>query len=494
MKLETIMQSIAYTAADGLEALEIENITCDSRQVMPGMVFVCIKGGKMDGHDHAAQAVERGAVAVVAQRDVGLPCQLLVENTREAYAVMCANFYGNPARNLKLIGVTGTNGKTTITNLLKYILQRSGHKTGLIGTIQNEIGDMILPAKHTTPDPAQLHALFARMVQAGCEYVVMEVSSHALDQCRVSGCQFEAAVFTNLTQDHLDYHGTMENYFNAKKKLFHMCKVGIVNYDDPYGQRIIAEAPCPIHTFSIVSDNAEYTAKNISIRADGSNFAFLGTGIIARVRFPMPGMFSVSNAMAAAVCALSVGISLDQTVTALNDCPGVCGRTQVLPTNTPYTVICDYAHTPDGIEKILAALREFVTGKIMILFGCAGNRDSSKRPLMTSAAAKGADFVVLTSDNPRSEDPMKIIMDALPGFQGYQTPWVVIPNRYQAIRWALENAQPGDVLLLAWKGHEDYQVLDYGTVSFDERLVVQELLTRIAQEGRQVVLPPQPSL
>ena len=237
MKLGQIMDSIVYTGSNGLETLEIEEITCDSRRVMPGMAFVCVKGGKMDGHDHAAEAVNRGAAAVIAEHDVGLECQLIVENTRHAYAVMCANFYGNPSRKLKLIGVTGTNGKTTITNLLKHILEHAGYRVGLIGTIQNEIDDMALPAKYTTPDPAQLHALFARMAAAKCDYVVMEVSSHALDQDRVAGCQFEAAVFTNLTQDHLDYHGTMENYFQAKKKLFSLCKVGIVNYDDSSGNR-----------------------------------------------------------------------------------------------------------------------------------------------------------------------------------------------------------------------------------------------------------------
>ena len=492
MKINQIMETIPYTGSDGLENLEIEEITCDSRRVVPGMAFVCVKGGKLDGHDHAAEAVNRGAAAVIAEHDVGLDCQLIVENTRHAYAVMCANFYGNPSRKLKLIGVTGTNGKTTVTNLLKHILEYAGYRVGLIGTIQNEIDDMALPAKYTTPDPAQLHALFARMAAAGCDYAVMEVSSHALDQDRVAGCQFEAAVFTNLTQDHLDYHGTMENYFQAKKKLFSLCKVGIVNYDDPYGQRIIEEAPCPIRSFSISNDQAEFTAKNISISAKGSRFAFLGTGVIARVDFPMPGMFSVSNAMAAVTCALSVGIPLDKAAVALNSCPGVCGRTQVLKTDTPFTVIDDYAHTPDAIEKILAAIREFAPGRIMILFGCAGNRDGRKRPLMAAAAAKGADFVILTSDNPRSEDPVKIIKDALPGFEGFETPYVVIPDRYQAIRWALENAEDGDVLLLAGKGHEDYQVLDYGTIWFDERQVVQELLEKIKTEGKKSVLPPQP--
>jgi UDP-N-acetylmuramoyl-L-alanyl-D-glutamate--2,6-diaminopimelate ligase len=492
MKVRQIMDSIIYTGSNDLETLEIGEITCDSRRVMPGMAFVCVKGGKMDGHDHAAEAVNRGAAVVVAEHDVGLECQLVVENTRHAYAVMCANFYGNPSRKLKLIGVTGTNGKTTITNLLKHILEYAGYRVGLIGTIQNEIDDMALPAKYTTPDPAQLHALFARMAAAKCDYVVMEVSSHALDQDRVAGCQFEAAVFTNLTQDHLDYHGTMENYFQAKKKLFSLCKVGIINYDDSYGRRIMEEAPCPIRSFSVSDDVAEYTAKNITISEKGSRFAFLGTGIIARIDFPMPGMFSVSNAMAAAACAVSVGIPLDKAAVALNSCPGVCGRTQILKTDTPFTVIDDYAHTPDAIEKILAAVREFASGRIMILFGCAGNRDGRKRPLMAAAAAKGADFVILTSDNPRSEDPVKIIQEALPGFEGFETPYVVIPDRYQAIRWALENAKEGDVLLLAGKGHEDYQVLDYGTIWFDERHVVQELLEKINTEGKKAVLPPQP--
>jgi len=284
----------------------------------------------------------------------------------------------------------------------------------------------------------------------------------------------------------------MENYFQAKKKLFSLSKVGIVNYDDPYGRRIIDEAPCPIHSFSVSNDMAEFTAKNISISAKGSRFAFLGIGIIARIDFPMPGMFSVSNAMAAAACAVAVGIPLDKVAVALNSCPGVCGRTQVLKTDTPFTVIDDYAHTPDAIEKILAAVREFAQGRVTILFGCAGNRDGRKRPLMAAAAAKGADFVILTSDNPRSEDPVKIIQDALPGFEGFETPYVVIPDRYQAIRWALENAQEGDILLLAGKGHEDYQVLDYGTIWFDERKVVQELLEKIRTEGKKAVLPPQP--
>lgn len=492
MKLRQIMEDIPCEGFASLEDIEIEEITCDSRRVMPGMAFVCVKGGRLDGHEHAAEAVNRGAAVVIAQRDVGLKNQIIVENTRRAYAVMCANFYGNPSRRLKLIGVTGTNGKTTITNLLKHILESSGYKVGLIGTIQNEIDDMALPAKYTTPDPAQLHALFARMAEAGCDYAVMEVSSHALDQDRVEGCRFEAGIFTNLTQDHLDYHGTMENYYQAKKKLFSLCKVGIVNRDDPYGRRLMEEAPCPIQTFSVSDDAADYTAKNISISASGSRFAFLGAGIIARIQFPMPGMFSVSNAMAAAVCAVSVGLSLDKTAVALNSCPGVCGRTQILKTDTPFTVIDDYAHTPDAIEKILGAIREFAPGRIMILFGCAGNRDGRKRPLMAAAAAKGADFVILTSDNPRSEDPVKIIQDALPGFEGFDTPYVVIPDRYQAIRWALENAEEGDVLLLAGKGHEDYQVLDYGTICFDERQVVKELLEKIQTEGKKAVLPPQP--
>ncbi len=467
---------------------EVTLVTCDSRQVGPGAVFVCIQGGKADGHCYAAQAAEKGAAAVVAQHDVGLPCQLLWDDTRFAYARLCAVFHGEPAKRLKLVAVTGTNGKTTITYLMKHVLEQAGHKVGIIGTVQNEIGSMGLPAKHTTPDPAELHALFARMERAGCDYVVLEASSHALDQQRLAGCWFEAVIFTNLTQDHLDYHHTMEAYYEAKKKAFSMTDKAVVNFDDPYGKRLAQELQAAggaaVSTYSVDSTAADYSAQNVRYLSGGVKFAFLGQEKLGRVSFGMPGAYSVSNALATGACALALGLPFDLVMDALSSCEGVRGRMEVLPTGTDFTVIIDYAHSPDGLEKSLAALSQVKTGRLVALFGCAGERDRAKRKLMASAVAKYADFVVFTSDNPRSEDPMQIIEDAMPGFEGYGTPLKVIPDRFEAILWALQNAQKGDLLLLAGKGHEDYQVLADCTIYFDEHVIVQEMVDILKKDGK----------
>ena len=462
-----------------LPALEAAHITSDTRQVSAGSIFFCIRGFTHDGHDFAAKALELGAAAVVCVRSLDLGGhQILVPDTHEAYALCCANLFGNPQRRLRLVGVTGTNGKTTITHLVRDVLQGLGHKTGLIGTIETDLGGVTFPAKYTTPDPLTFYSILAQMADAGCEYAVMEVSSHGLDQKRVAGCRFAVGVFTNLTQDHLDYHGTMEAYFQAKKSLFSLCDAGVVNLDDSYGRRIVQEASCPIRSFSTSQDSADYTAKSIELRADGSSFAFVGSGMIARVKIPVPGEFSVSNAMAAIGACLALGCDLQKTTALLAGSHGVPGRFEVLKTGTPYTVIRDYAHTPDAIEKVLSALRAVTRGRIMILFGCAGNRDRKKRVHMTDLAARLADFVVLTSDNPRSEDPMQIIEDAKPGLLQHSTPYTIIPDRYEAIGWALSHCRQGDTLLLAGKGHEDYQVLKHGTIHFDEREVVAELLAR----------------
>ena len=477
MTLQDYLQGISYsTGMKDLENISVTTVTNDSRQIRKDCIFVCIKGGKFDGHDAASKALAEGAAAVVVERDLGLSRQVLVENSRSAYAILCANHFHNPSRRLKLVGTTGTNGKTTTTFLLKSILEAAGKKVGLMGTIHNEIMDMELPAKHTTPDPYQLHAMLDRMAEAGCEYVVMEVSSHALDQHRLDGCEFEVGIFTNLTQDHLDYHKTMENYFAAKKRLFGMCKQAVINLDDPYGQQLAAELGDKAFTVSLERNDACLTAKNISYDAAGTSFILVGNNIIERIRISQPGRFSVSNAMGAAGACLLLGVSTPDIARGLRECPGVAGRAEIIPANVNYTIIRDYAHTPDGLEKIITALQEYATGRVVTLFGCAGNRDRTKRTHMAEMAAKYSDFVILTSDNPRDEDPIQIINDAKPGLDQFDTPYRIIPDRYQAIVWALDNAQPGDILLLAGKGHEDYQVLHDETIYFDEKVVVQELL------------------
>lgn len=475
-----------YQLLDGLDVekkpadCEITGVTADSRRVEPGMIFVCIKGGRFDGHDHGAGAMAAGAAAVVCQHSLGLEREILCGDTRLAYALLCRNWFGDPGKKLRLIGVTGTNGKTTVTCIIKHVLESAGKRVGLIGTIHTEIDDIVLPAKHTTPDPFALQSILARMVRAGCEYVVMECSSHALDQHRLAGLHFDTAVFTNLTQDHLDYHGDMESYFQAKRKLFDMCDRLVVNFDDEYGKRLAAEfAGGQCRTFSITSDEADYTAREIHMEASGSRFMLVGKGQIARVTLPIPGEFSVSNGMAAAVTCLDTGLTLEETARGLTDCPGVVGRVEALPTQTDYTVIRDYAHSPDGLEKVISAMRHFAKGRVVTLFGCAGNRDRGKRKLMGEIVARLSDSVILTSDNPRDEDEMQIIEDTLPGIRQHpETPCQVIPDRYDAIKWALDHSQKDDILILAGKGHEDYQVLRGETRCFDEKKIVLELLNQ----------------
>jgi UDP-N-acetylmuramoyl-L-alanyl-D-glutamate--2,6-diaminopimelate ligase len=478
MKLNELLESVALAAP--APDCEITHLTCDSRQVTKGSVYFCLKGFAADGHDYAKSAVERGAAAVVCEHSVGLPCEVITPDTHYAYAVACGNYYGNPQTALKLIGVTGTNGKTTVTHLLRDVLRGFGKKVGMIGTIETDIDGVETPARYTTPDPLLFFSLLEQMKQAGCEYVVMEVSSHGLDQKRTGACRFAAGVFTNLTQDHLDYHKTMEAYFEAKKSLFPHCDVGLVNGDDPYGLRIRDELPdARIKTFSSAGiTGADYTARDTVLSPDGSKFVFVGTGMISRVRIATPGAFSVSNAMAALSCLAELGFPAEESAALLGKAHGVPGRFEVLPTDTSYTVIRDYAHAPDAVEKVLATLRTTTAGRIVILLGCAGNRDRTKRKKMTDAAARLADFVILTSDNPRSEDPMQIIGDAMPGLQAHDTPYEVIPDRYEAISWALDHMRDGDTLLLAGKGHEDYQVLSHATVHFDEREIVNELLEK----------------
>ena len=461
---------------------EITALCRDSRKVTEGCAFVCITGTGVDSHAFAADALNAGAAVVIVERDLGLPRQVLVPNSRTAWGRMSANWFGHPSRRMHLIGVTGTNGKTSTTYLLKAILEQAGYTVGLIGTIRNLIGDREIAAGHTTPDAYDLQQMFAQMAEAGCDYAVMEISSHALDQGRVEGCHFDAGIFTNLTQDHLDYHGTMENYAAAKKRLFSLCGTAILNKDDPWYPIMVEGIPCPSVTFSEKDDSADYVARNINERPDGVNFELVTLGDIGRVRLATPGRFSVYNALCAAACAHALGIPFDTVTAALSRAGIVKGRAEVVPTGRNFTVVIDYAHTPDGLVNICNTLNACKIGRLVTVFGCGGDRDRTKRPKMGAAAAALSDHVIVTSDNPRSEDPEAIIQDILPGVIDTGKPYTVVPNRVEAIRHAIVTAQAGDTVLLAGKGHETYQILKEGTIHLDEREIVAEVLSTLSDE------------
>ena len=476
MKLQELMKN---TGAAGVPDREATGVVNDSRQVKPGDVFVCIRGAQSDGHRYAAAAAAQGAVAVVCEEDVGLENQILVPDTHLAYSRMASNFYGNPEKKLRLVGVTGTKGKTTVTSLIKRILTQSGQKVGLIGTIQNEIGEQVIHAENTTPDAMELESLYARMVEAGCTFCVMEVSSHALDQQRIGDSHYETAVFTNLSHEHLDYHRDMEDYFEAKAKLFAICDSAVINRDDEYGRRLLERHPEAM-TFSL-EEEADLTAKEIVCHAESVDFLLCAGGVESRVHFGMPGRFSVRNALAAAGACLQLGVSLNTIISALSSTSGVRGRIETIPTGRDFTVITDYAHSPDSLENVLSSLKETVKGRLVALFGCGGDRDRTKRPLMAAAAARHADALIITSDNPRTEDPQAIIDEILPGLEGFSVPYTVIVNRREAIFHAVRTAQPGDTIVLAGKGHEDYQIIGHEKFHFDEREVVAEALAALPE-------------
>jgi len=470
MKLGELFKGVPSNLCD----IDIKAITNDSRKVASGTLFFCISGTKQDGHDYAGTAAIAGAVAIVCERDMGLENQVLVPDSREAYALAAAAWFGNPAGKMHLVGVTGTNGKTSVTYLLRKILIKCGHTVGLMGTVENLIADRSLSSKNTTPDAYELHEMLNLMYNSGCDYVIMEVSSHALHQKRVFGLHFDVAAFLNLTQDHLDYHGTMTHYMNCKKQLFSMCDTGVFNVDDDYAESMISGVLCKKVTFSAKNDTADFIAKNIELYADSVHFELLGYGVIGRIRYSTPGHFSVYNAMTAAVSALKLGIPLTDICSAFKSMRGVKGRAEVVPTNTDYTVVVDYAHTPDGLYNICSTLNDIKKNRLITLFGCGGDRDKTKRPLMAEMAAKLSDFVVVTSDNPRTEPPAQIIEDIMPGFAGYDIQKVVVENRREAIEYALSIAEKDDIVLLAGKGHETYQILSNETIHFDEREIIED--------------------
>lgn len=457
---------------------DITAVTNDSRKAAPGTAFVCIRGRVTDGHRYAVSALEKGASAIICEEDLGLENQVIVPDSHMVYGKMAANFHGNPAKKMRLVGVTGTKGKTTVTNLIKTVLTLAGGKVGLIGTVQNEIGDEILESKNSTPEAMELQGLYKKMADAGCGWCVMEVSSHALDQHRTGDSFYDTAVFTNLTHEHLDYHSDMEDYFLAKAKLFSACRTAVIGTGDPYGRRLAGMVNVPFLTFDPDGD-ADLTAKNITCHADSVDFTLCMNGEEYPLHFNMPGIFSVKNALAAAGVCLQLGISPDLIVKGLASVKGVRGRIEIIPTGRDFTVITDYAHTPDSIENVLGALRSTVKGRLTVLFGCGGDRDRTKRPLMAAAAARHADHLIVTSDNPRTEDPEAIIAEILPGLEGSDVSRETIVNRREAIFHAVKTAKPGDTIVLVGKGHEDYQIIGTEKFHFDEREVVAEALAEL---------------
>lgn len=474
MKLSELLNGVS--TENEYEDAEITSVTDDTRKVTVGCVFVCIKGDKFDGHDAAADMILNGARAIICEHSVGVQNEIIVKNTRSAYSFICANYFGNPSKKFKLIGLTGTNGKTSSTYLIKSILEEAGKKVGLIGTMQNMIGDTVYKTSFTTPDAYQLQSLFKDMEREKCDCCVMEVSSQALAQGRVDGLHFDIAVFTNLTQDHLDYHGNMENYREAKKILFRNCDTAIINKDDENAFYMTQGLPCRTVTYSAKDNSADFVAKNIILHSYGITYDLLGDGIVSRVKCPIPGTFTVYNSLAAAAVAIEYGVPFEEVVNDFRSVKGVKGRIEVVPTDTDYTVIIDYAHSPDGLKNILTSVREFAEGRVITVFGCGGDRDKSKRPKMADIAASLSDFVVVTSDNPRTEKPEAIVKDVVVGLKSHTVPHKVIVNRTEAIRFALGEAKKDDIIILAGKGHETYQII--GTVKnhYDEREIVAGIL------------------
>lgn len=476
MNIQSILKDVKYTG--NVKDFDTDFVTDDSRKVRPGCVFVCSRGASFDGHTFAAKALEIGAKLVVCEKDMGLENQIVVENSRQTYSLLCSNLFGNPSGKMKMIGITGTNGKTTSAFLIKDLLEQQGKKVGLMGTVQNMIDQQIIPAKFTTPQPYELNALLSQMYKSGCEYVVMEVSSQALAQNRLYGIHFDVAVFTNLTQDHLDYHKTMENYFDAKCILFENSDYIIVNADDKWSEKIIKKYKNDrLITFSAKSDAADFTAKNITFTQNSVKFILVGKGTINRVDFPMPGEYSVHNAMGAALACVALGFGEKEISEALCNVKGVKGRCEIL-VKEPFTVICDYAHTADGLENILSALKPFTEGRMLVLFGCAGERDAVKRKPMAQAVGRYADYVILTSDNPRKENPQSIIDSVKGYFDEKNIPYTAEVDRRKAINIALNMLQYNDTLVLCGKGHEDYQVLNGITVYLDEHEIVKKFMDR----------------
>lgn len=489
MHFGELVEELDLLSAGGDQTTPVSGIAYDSRRVEPGFLFVAIKGFRTDGHLYIREALERGAAGVILEKRVSLPGGVpwaQVPNSRRALALIAARFFGHPSRFLSLTGVTGTNGKTTTTHMLAAIYRQRG-QVGLIGTIYNLVGDRILPVDHTTPEAVELQKLLREMVDAGVANAVMEVSSHALALSRVEGSRFAAAVFTNLSQDHLDFHPTLEDYFAAKAKLFRMLSPtspAVINHDDPWGRELTRLSTGKVITYGLGKD-CDVRAVHVTVHSDGVSFRVESTWGSFPVRLRLTGMFNVYNALAAAACSLVQGFSPGEVRKGLADLRGVPGRFERVDRGQDFVVIVDYAHTPDGLANVLRAARQIAAGRLMVVFGCGGDRDRKKRPLMGEVAVRNADLTIITSDNPRTEEPMAIIKEIEHGAR--KVPggrYLVEPDRRRAIRAALQIARGSDVIVVAGKGHEDYQIIGEERLPFDDRQVVAELLEELGRSRK----------
>lgn len=481
MILKSLLNGLNYEVVKGNDESKIKNIRYDNRKIEQGDVFVCIKGFKVDGHSFIGDAIEKGASVVIVQEDVSVKEDITivkVKDTRKTLAIISSNYFGNPKDKLKIIGITGTNGKTTSAFMIKSILEKAGFMTGLIGTIANYIGNKKVDAIRTTPESYELHELFKNMVEAGVEYCVMEVSSHSLELDRVYGVQFDEGIFTNLTRDHLDFHKTFENYYNAKFKLFERSKHSIINLDDKYGIKVVEdiekrEINTKVATFSVEKDS-DFKAFEIKSHSNGSEFK-VNLDKIEEFSINIPGEYNIYNSLGCIICAYNLNIPVDKIKEGLSNViiPGRC-EVVAKEKNLPYSIIVDYAHTPDGLENILTTVKAFTNNRMISVFGCGGDRDKVKRPQMGEIGCKLSDVVIITSDNPRTEDPMDIINDIVNplNYNNFQ----IEVNRKEAIKKAMDMALEGDVIVIAGKGHETYQILKDKTIHFDEREVVYDIL------------------
>ena len=498
MKLLHLCESAGIDCPASAIDTEIEGIAIDSRRVVPGGMFVCIRGLSTDGHAYISRAIAAGASCILTDRSVKVELphtvvQITTENTRRAAAYLFDAWYGYPSRRLKLIGVTGTNGKTSVTHMLRAILESSLCRCGVIGTVgclldgrelfkpnQTELFNM------TTPDPPELYRILAQMADEGAEYVVMEVSSHALALEKVAPLSFEAAIFTNLTPEHLDFHESMEAYAEAKARLFEKSRLSIVNRDSPYAARMLRHAKGEALTCS-ASCRADYTAENCICNEEGVSYDLVSGSSRMHISCPIPGRFTVVNSMQAAICALQMGVSVKNIKTALSTLPKIKGRMERvrLGIGADFSVLIDYAHTPDALEKLLCTARDIKGdgGRIVLLFGCGGDRDKSKRAAMGRIASRCADFTVVTSDNCRGEEPLEIIKDILRGIAP-EHPHAVIVNRKQAIEYVVRSAQKNDLILLAGKGHEEYEITRTERLPFCEKEIVRAAFERRRREAQ----------